>query len=75
MLMGNNVLAVRWCRGQKATVTQGNREPSTPTPREALAPHSPVLHAGVAPDGLLHVGMALRYLPGPGPLPGLDRTL
>lgn len=73
--MGNNVLAVSWCRGQKATVTEGNREPSTPTPSEAPAPHSPVLHAGVAPDGLLHVGMALCYLPGPGPLPGLDRTL
>lgn len=29
----------------------------------------------MAPDGLLHVGMALRGLTGPGPLPGLDRAL
>ncbi|KAA8587021.1 hypothetical protein FQN60_000857 [Etheostoma spectabile] len=36
------------------------------------SPYSPVLHAAVAPDGLLHVGMALRSRTGPGPLPGLS---
>lgn len=39
------------------------------------ASNSPVLHAGVAPDGLLHVGVALWRLAGPGPLPGLNRAL
>lgn len=42
---------------------------------EAPAPYSPVLHAGVAPDCLLHVGMALRGLARPGTLSGLDWTL
>lgn len=77
LLMCNNLLAVRSCGGQKA-VAEGNWEPWPPPlllSTEAPAPHSPVLHAGVAPDGLLHVSMALRYLAGPGPLPGLDRTL
>lgn len=39
------------------------------------ASYSPVLHAGVAPNGLLHVGVALRCLAGPGPVPGLNRAL
>lgn len=39
------------------------------------ASYSPVLHAGVAPDSLLHVGVALRHLAGPGPIPGLNRAL
>lgn len=78
--MCNNMLAVRSCGGQKATATEDNREPPHPPlsshSADALRPpHSPVLHAGVAPDGLLHVGMALRHMPGPGTLPSLDRTL
>lgn len=44
-------------------------------PSSSPHPYSPVLHTGVAPDGLLHVGMALRSLAGPGTLPGLDRAL
>lgn len=46
-----------------------------PPPLEAPSPYSPVLHTGVAPDGLLHVSMALWGLAGPGPLPGLDGAL
>lgn len=39
------------------------------------APYSPVLHVGVAPNGLLHVGMSMWSLAGPGALPILHRAL
>lgn len=59
-------------RGQRAKVIKVKWEQCPPHPAVLLLLYSPVLHAGVAPDGLLHVGMALRGLAGPGPLPGLD---
>lgn len=56
---------------EKHSPLMGSNLPHCDTP----APYPPVLHAGVAPNGLLHVGMALRGLTGPGPLPGLDWAL
>lgn len=64
-----------WLKGTESCGPPPLPSPPLPLSTEAAAPHSPVLHAGVAPDGLLHVSMALGYLAGPGPLPGLDRTL